>query len=370
MIKIGHAGAILSIDLKAISKNYKLLKSLITTSCECSAVVKSDAYGLGLAGIAKELAEAGCNSFFVAQIEEGVKLREILSPEFFGARIYLLNGLPSCTKGELETHRLIPVLNSLEEIATWSDYAKCKNQKQPAIINIDTGMSRLGLSPKEITILSRDHDCLNNLDIHYSMTHLACGDERGNPQNFEQKHRFDMFRNKLPLLKGCMANSAGIFLGSDYHYSMVRPGAAIYGIKPTQGEPNPMQPVVKLQGRILQIRVIKKNTPVGYGTSYRAKKTTKIATVAVGYGDGFLRNLGNRGSGFIGNIRVPIVGRVSMDLTTFDVTNVPESIVKPGKMVDLICPLHTLDDLAEEAGTIGYEILTNLGSRYFRQYVH
>jgi len=167
-----------------------------------------------------------------------------------------------------------------------------------------------------------------------------------------------------------MANSAGIFLGSNYHYSLVRPGAAIFGLKPIQREPNPMQPVVNLQGRILQIRVIKKNTPVGYGASYRARVNTKIATVAVGYGDGFLRNLGNRGSGFIGNTRVPIVGRISMDLTTFDVTNVPENLVMPGGMVDLISPLHTLDDLADEAGTIGYEILTNLGSRYFRKYVH
>ena len=200
------------------------------------------------------------------------------------------------------------------------------------------------------------------------MSHLACADTPEHPLNARQRDSFRAALAILPKAPVSFANSSGIYLGADYWGDLARPGAALYGVAPVPGQPNPMRGVVRLDGKILQVRQIDSGSTVGYGASHRAVGRERIATVAVGYADGFMRSLGNRGSGYIGAQRVPIVGRVSMDLITFDVSDVPELLARPGATIELIGPDHPIDAIAAEAGTIGYEILTALGARFARVY--
>ena len=368
MVTASHAGAILTIDLDAVAANYRLLKEK-SDGAVCAAVVKADAYGLGLGSVARRLAREGCRHFFVAQLAEAIALREILTGFSADIAIYVLNGPDSSTEEDFEQSRITPVLNSLEQIELWTSYAKKSALPQPAVLHIDTGMSRLGLTGSDVHRLAADPDLLGRLDIRLVMSHLACAEIREEPLNVQQRTIFDDLRDRLPTAPASLANSSGIFLGKVFHYDMVRPGAANFGVSPVSDESNPMKQVVNLKGKILQVRVIDTNMTVGYGATHRVTRPSRIATVAAGYGDGYPRHLGNRGHGYIGGALVPIVGRVSMDLTTFDVTDVPEEATRPGMMIELLNERHTVDDLAREADTIGYEILTNLGKRYHRQYI-
>jgi alanine racemase len=235
-------------------------------------------------------------------------------------------------------------------------------------------MSRLGLPEDELETLASEPERLDGIELALVMSHLACADEPGHPLNAEQLARFSAARARLPTAMASFANSSGIFLGAEYHFDLGRPGVALYGINPTPGRPNPMRQVVRLQGKILQVREIDAPRTVGYGATHRAAGPTRVATVAVGYADGYLRSLSNRGSAWLGNQRVPVVGRVSMDLITLDVTGASPDSAHPGAFVDLIGPELsadpelTVDDVAAAAGTIGYEILTALGQRYHRIY--
>jgi alanine racemase len=360
-----NAGAILTVDLDAIAANWRLLRDRLAGKAECAAVLKADAYGLGLAPVARRLATEGCRRFFVAHASEAAALRGVL-PD---AAIYVLNGLAVGAEDDYAALALRPVLNSLEEIGRWAAMGRASGKALPAVLSLDTGMARLGLPDDERRRLAAEPTRLYGIQLDYVMTHLACGPERANPMNEVQRRAFDEARATLPAAPASMANSSGIFLGTDYHYDMARPGAALFGLAPLDDEPNPMAQVVRLQGKILQLRRVDRGMTVGYGATRRFAESRLLATVAVGYGDGYMRSLGNRGSGFIGNIRVPVVGRISMDLVTFDVTDAAAGDVHPGALVDLIGPLHTPDDLAAEAGTIGYEIMTSLGPRYHRRYV-
>ncbi|MDA1324260.1 MAG: alanine racemase [Proteobacteria bacterium] len=368
MVTATHAGAILTIDLDAVAANYALL-SKKSPGAVCAAVVKADAYGVGLEPVARRLAHEGCRQFFVAQLAEAVTLREVLDNIAHDSAIHVLNGPDPGTEEDFENCRAIPILNSLAQIALWSSHAKKRALSQTAVLHIDTGMARLGLTSSDIDELAADPDRLSGLNIRLVMSHLACAEERSNPLNERQRILFDDLRARLPAAPASLANSSGIFLGTGFHYDMVRPGASIYGISPLPDESNPMRQVINLKGKIIQIRVIDTDMTVGYGATHRATRPSRIATVAVGYGDGYPRHLGNRGHGYIGGALVPIVGRVSMDLTTFDISDVPESAAQPGMMIDLLNERHTVDDLAREADTIGYEILTNLGKRYQRRYI-
>ncbi|MEE8188418.1 MAG: alanine racemase [Kiloniellales bacterium] len=367
-----RAGAILTIDLGAIKANYgRLCQELNGTAC--AAVVKADGYGLGAAHVARALWAAGARSFFVAQLGEAVEVRDALM-EVYGAEgrdkaeIYVLNGMAAGPAAEFQAQRVVPVLNSLGEIDAWREAAETAGRALPAAVHIDTGMSRLGLPQEELETLAEDHGRLGGIELRYVMSHLACADEPGHPLNARQLAEFQAARARLPAAPACFANSSGIFLGADYHFDLGRPGVALYGVNPTPERPNPMTQVVRLQGRILQVREIDAPRTVGYGATHSAAGPVRIATVAVGYADGYLRSLSNRGSAWIGGQQVQLVGRVSMDLITLDVTAVSREAASPGSFVDLIGPQLTVDDVAQAAGTIGYEILTSLGPRYHRVY--
>lgn len=359
-----HSGAVLTIDLAAICANWRQLRDRLHGGAACAGVVKADAYGLGMEPVVIALAAAGCRIFFVAHLDEAIRLRAAL-PE---AEIHVLNGPPAGTAPEFAEHRLVPVLNSLADIEDWRRFCIAKGEALPADIHIDTGMSRLGLPPQELDILAGDPGRLDGIAPAYVMSHLACADTPDHPLNREQLDAFRRTRERLPLAKASFANSSGIFLGTDFHVDLARPGIALYGGNPAPETPNPMAQVVRLQGKILQVRDVDTPQTVGYGASHLVSGPARIATVPVGYADGFLRSLGNSGSGFFGDIEAPIVGRVSMDLITLDVTSVPESQCAPGNRVDLIGPRNAIDAVAERAGTISYEILTNLGPRYHRVY--
>ncbi len=359
-----RAGAILTIDLDAVADNYRRLCEKLGGAA-CAAVVKADAYGLGMAHVAPALARAGVRSFFVAQLDEAIALRGMFPVE---VEIYVFNGLAAGPAADFQAHGVHPVLNSLGEIDAWGAAARAAGAALPAAIHIDTGMSRLGLPADELAVLAADHGRLAGIDLRILVSHLACADEPGHPLNAEQLAAFEDARARLPGAPASLANSSGIFLGAAYHFDLARPGAALYGINPTPGKPNPMRQVVRLQGKILQVREIDAPRTVGYGATHRAAGPTRIATVAAGYADGYLRSLSNSGCTWLGDQRIPVVGRVSMDLITLDVTGVPEQQARPGTFVDLMGANLSTDAVAAAAGTIGYEILTSLGRRYHRVY--
>jgi alanine racemase len=365
-----RACAILRIDLAAIVANWRHLRERVAPA-ECAAVVKADAYGLGASEVAPALLAAGCRTFFVAMLEEAITLRRCLDRVNSGVAcaIFVLNGAPISAVAEVLRHQLTPVLNALADIDAWSAIARRRDVPVLAALHVDTGMSRLGLPAEEVSELSEDPGRLGGLDVRCIISHPACADMPKHPLNPRQLGAFRAALAALPKSPASFANSSGIFLGRDYWGDLVRPGAALYGVSPLPGQPNPMRGVVRLDGRILQVRQIDKGSTVGYGATHRAIGRARIATVGVGYADGFLRSLSNRGSGYIGNQPVPLVGRVSMDLITFDVSGIPEPLAQPGAMIELIGPHRPVDALAAEAGTIGYEILTALGARYARIYM-
>lgn len=365
-----HAGGLLTIDLAAITENWRLLNRKLKPGCDCGAVVKADAYGLGAPNIAAALAGAGCKTFYVAHLMEGIELRQVLGR---GPRIIVMHGANPGLEGDLFRHGLIPVLSTQDQISRWRTFASDADVLQETIIQVDTGMNRLGLSDTEFTDHLNDPDCFQGLTPLALMSHLACAGTPEHPLNTEQLNRFtsalSAFRTKFPDAKGTLTNSSGVFLGDAWHHDFARPGAALYGLNPQLGTKNPMLPVVRLQAKILQVRRVDSTETVGYGATFQAVDGMKLATVSIGYADGFLRSLSNTGGAFLDGIPVRVAGTVSMDLLTFDISNVPDSSIRPGAMIDILSQDHTADDLADAANTIGYEILTRLGNRYARRYL-
>ncbi|MGB4101179.1 MAG: alanine racemase [Alphaproteobacteria bacterium] len=354
----------LTISCPAIAANYRLLAQQVNGK-QVAAAVKANAYGLGVAQIAPVLKAAGCTFYYVASLEEATQLRGIVGTE---PDIAVLHGIAARDHAIATEHRLIPVLNDLGAIQEWHIHAQQHKLFQPVIIHLDTGMNRLGLSKDDIDELLTHPDWFNGLKILLWLSHLACADDQNNPMNAQQQHLFTKFLIKLPLAPLSFANSSGIFLGSNYHFDQVRPGCALYGINPTPGRINPMQPVVRLEAPILQLRDLTPWVTVGYGASWRSKRLGKAATLPVGYADGFMRSLSNRGLTYCSGHPAPVIGRVSMDLIVIDVTDVPDEHRQPGTMVELIGAHQDVDALAMQADTISYEILTQLGSRYQRVY--
>lgn len=344
--------AVLSIDLGAVVRNWQCLGERHRGGA-VAAVVKADAYGLGAAPVAAALRDAGCRHFFVAHPDEGETLRDRLGPMGDGGpMIAVLNGF-----GGRDHSRLTPVLNGLADIAA---------HRGPALLQVDTGMSRLGLSPAEVASLAADPSPLAGVEPLYVMTHLACADEPDHPLNAAQATRFAEACTRLPRVRRSFANSSGIFLGPRFASELARPGAALYGLNPTPGAPNPMEPVLRLRAPILQLREIAAGETVGYAATWLAPRPSRIATVALGYADGLPRAVEGRISGRLHGAEVPLVGRVSMDLATFDVTDAPPAA--PGDMIELLGPHQDADALAAASCTIGYEILTRLGRRFAREY--
>ncbi len=360
----GTASALLTIDLAALAENYRLLAARAGTAT-CAAVVKADAYGLGADRVAPVLAAAGCRHFFVAQVGEGVALRSILGP---GAVIVVLNGAAPGSEATCAIHDLVPVLNDRSQLDGWQGLARRRARRLPAILQVDTGMARFGFAPDEVGALLDRPDALAGLDLRLVMSHLACAGEPDSPVNAAQLSVFRAVRRRLPAVPASLAASSGIFLGPDFHFDLVRPGAALYGIAPQEGAPNPMRPVIGLRARVMQTRSVPAGTPVGYGHAATVARDSRLATVAIGYADGFFRSTAG-GAAWFGGVRLPVVGRVSMDSLVLDVTDAAPGTLGPGALVDIVGPERDVDAAAAAAGTIGYEVLTNLGHRFHRVYL-
>ncbi len=363
MIDAALADTILEVDLAALAGNWRTLKARAAPA-RCAAVVKADGYGLGAAEVGGALAAAGCDTFFVAHAGEAVALRANL----LAASIFVLHGPPAGAERELLRHRLTPVLSSAGQIAAWADLARAEGRRLPAAIHIDTGMNRLGLSAGDVSALADNPARLAGIDLVLVMSHLACAEESEHPLNATQRQRFAALEARLPKAPRSLANSAGIALGADYHRDMARPGVALYGVEPNPGAPLGVRPVVGLRARILQVRRVDRGESVGYGATHFFAGPGRVATIALGYADGFLRSLSNHGYAFVDDVRVPVIGRVSMDLVTLDVSAVSDTRAQPGAWVELIGPRATLAELSRQAGTIDYEILTRLGRRFHRVY--
>lgn len=360
------AGGILTIDLAALRANYKLIADMLAPT-RAAAVVKADAYGLGADKVAPQFYAAGCRDFFVAHLNEAIALQPHLAND---VTIYVLNGLQPQTEQLCAKNNIIPVLNSMEQLRNWVALAKVQNRRLPALLQLDTGMARLGLSEPELRELLADLSLLEAIDIKYVISHLAAADNPDSPQSQAQLTQMQAALKQLPHFPVAFSNSGGSFLQSAYRYDLARPGIALYGGAPQENKPNPMHPVVSLQARVIQCRTVPAQTLVGYSGSYTTKAETRIATIAVGYADGWPRHLSNKGAAYYGDTRLPVIGRVSMDSITLDITALPEGTLKLGSLVELIGERQTLEQVARDAGTISYDILTALGHRYHRTYIN
>ena len=326
-------------------------------------MVKADGYGLGARPVAEALYGAGCRHFFVSGIDEAVAIRELV-PD---AMLAVLGGLIPGSERDYLALNIVPVLGTLAEIDAWAAAARRARRALPAILHVDTGMSRLGLDARELTVLQQDHTRLGGIALRYIMTHLVSSEIWDDPLNDRQRRGFAAACARLPPAPHSIANSSGMFLRPPIAADLARPGAALYGINPTPyRKNNPMDLPVRLTARVLAVREVNRHQTVGYNATWRPSSRRRIATAAIGYADGLHRSLSNRGQAFFDGKPVPLVGRVSMDLTTFDVTKAPG--VVPGAWLEIIGPAQTPDDLAVAAGTNGYEVLTSLGRRFHRTY--
>jgi alanine racemase len=361
---VDEAGGVLTINLAAIAANYRGLARR-SLPAECAAVVKADAYGCGLEQVTATLLTAGCKTFFVAHLAEARRVRA-LAPE---AAIYVLNGYTTGTGPAFAECGARPVINSAVELAEWDQFVAASGWRGGIALHVDTGINRLGLSLAEAAAAApRIH--APNHGIALLMSHFACSEVAGHPLNALQIQRFREIRMLYRGIPASLANSSGIFLGDAAHADMVRPGAALFGVNPTPDAPNPMQPVVDLKCRIIQVRDVARDETVGYGATWTAKRATRLAVIAAGYADGIPRAAAATEAepgrhALVGGTICPIVGRISMDLFTVDVTDLPHTVQR-GDWVTLIGGELDIDRVAAEAGTIGYEILTNLGRRYRR----
>jgi len=356
-----EAGGLLTIDLGAIFDNYRALAIKVMPT-ECAAVVKGDAYGCGLDQVTATLTKAGCKTFFVAHLDEARHVRR-LAPE---SAIYVLNGFASGTGPAFAEVYARPVINSSVELAEWDQFVSTSNWRGGVGLHVDTGMNRLGLSLDETAAVAMRMQTENH-GLTLLMSHFACSDQPQHPLNDQQIRQFREIRTLFRGIPGSLANSSGIFLDPSAYCDMVRPGAALYGINPTPGKPNPMKPVIELKGRVIQVRAVPRNATVGYNASWVAKRASRIAVVAAGYADGILRAAAaTERDVLVAGKRCRIVGRISMDLLTVDVTDLPDSAVRRGDLVTLIGGELSADAVGAQAGTIGYEVLSALGARYHR----
>jgi len=363
-----ETGGTLVIDLEAIEANWRTLASLALPA-QCAAVVKADAYGMGLEPVASRLAAAGCHTFFVADIAEARRLRARIND----ATIYVLNGIMAEGAAPFAEVNARPVINSMTELAEWDAFVAAQKWQGGAALHVDTGMNRLGITAEEAAALA-PRVKIENHGVALLISHLACAELTDHPLNAGQIRLFRDLRMLYAGVPASLANSSGVFLGSAAHFDLARPGAALYGINPTPSRPNPLRSVLELTGRILQVRNVDQGETVGYDAAWTAKRPSRLAVVALGYADGLLRSASatdrGRGGGaaIIAGKRCPFAGRVSMDLVCIDVTDLPQGSVRRGDSATLIGERIPIDEVAASAGTIGYEILTGIGRRCHRIY--
>lgn len=356
---LAETGGRLVVDLGAITRNWHRLQRL-APQAEVAAVVKADAYGLGAESVATRLQDAGCRSFFVAHLCEALALRRHLAPD---TRLIVLHGAAAGTEAVCAEVGVIPVLNTPTQLAAWTRLARDLGRKLPALLQLDTGMTRFGLAEADLSSLL---PLLSEVDLQLVMSHLACADTPEHPANAAQLANFTRMRAQLPPAPASLAASSGIFHGPHMQFDLVRPGAALYGLAPLAGQPNPLEPTIRLDGVVMQLRDVQAGTALGYGHTAITKQPSRLATIAIGYADGFRRALSNQGCVWHGDTALPIVGRISMDSLIADATN---TSLAEGDLVELIGPHRTPDDVARDSDTIGYEILTGLGTRCARQYI-
>ena len=367
-------GARLVIDLGALADNWRMMRDR-SLPARCAAVVKADGYGLGIEQVVATLYHAGCRDFFVATAKEGLATRQLAED----ARIYVMNCILPGIEADCRSGDLVPVLASMEHVALWTQSC-IANGAHPCALQIDTGMNRLGITVEEAETLFMDVTRPAGFSPVLIMSHLSCGDEPDHEMNRHQLDQFTSIANAFPDIDTSLSNSAGVFLGDPHLFNLTRPGIALYGGRASPEGEKHVKPVVTAQSRIITIRHAKTGEAVSYGAAHRLTRATKIAVCSIGYADGYLRSLSGAGTalrrtgspgafGYVAGFRVPVIGRVTMDLTMFDITDVPDGLVKSGDFIELFGTNISLDEVAEAADTIGYEILTSMGNRYRRHYL-
>lgn len=348
----------MTIDLTALRENYRRLRAR-AGGAAVAGVVKADSYGLGMAEIVSALETEECPFYCIATPDEALALRALTDKP-----ILMMGGLWPGAERDFAVHHITPALNSLAEIARWHTEAQRQGRPLPAFIHFDTGMNRLGLATDETARLLADLSALDGLEIKGVMSHFACADEVGSPLTAQQFERFQAIAAHFPHAPQSLANSAGLFADPAYALDLVRPGIALYGGNPAPGAANPMQPVVRLDVPLLQIKTGHRGESVGYGASYVLERDTVIGTVALGYADGFFRSAGNKATLYYQGRPCPVIGRISMDLVTIDLGDGSAPV---GDRVEILGPYQDIDALAASTGTLGYEILTALGKGRFEK---
>jgi len=358
------ANSFLVIDVDAIVSNYQTLRSKLSNA-HCAATLKANAYGLGVKKIAPALDKAGCPTFFVATLDEAVELRKILNSN--RKSILVLNGFLAGTGRIFKHYNITPVLNNFCQLETWVDYNSTSEDRQKAALHLDTGMNRFGLDNKDIARLMKNPQILIKANIYMLLSHLACSDEPENVMNNRQLLEFRSLIGRLPKVTASLANSGGIYLGKKFHFDLVRPGLALYGSVPGHLQNN-LTNCISLYGRVLQLREVDKGQLVGYGGTYKLTKRSRIATIGVGYADGYQRSLSGLSTVFHHDSPLPVVGRISMDSITVDISSLPDNKLKEGNFVELLGKNFTIDQAASLAQTVPYEMITGLGRRHYRYY--
>ena len=358
----GVCGVVIT-DLSKIASNFAKIEAYLPHA-KSSAVVKANAYGIGMLPVSKALFQKGCSDFFVATIDEGIRLRQSL-PD---VNIFVFNGVFPKTEAIFTEHNLIPVLNDLGQIETWGHWSSKRNQNMPAVLHIDTGIWRMGLPPQELAVLLQDLERLAGFNLHYIMSHLACSEQQSHPQNGRQLQLFQDILQQLPRTPTSLANSGGILLGSEYHFDLVRPGKALLGVGTVVAPAIGLEPAVQVYAQILQVRDMPAGHSIGYDAQYKTETPIRLATLGMGYGDGIIRAYSNCGKVYIAGHECPIVGRVSMDLIAVDASLVPERFLNPGFWAEFVGEHISADEQAAASGTISREIYTNLGERNYRIY--
>ena len=358
--------AILEIDLKALSLNFKELKKKLNKNIECAATVKANAYGIGDKAVVKSLTKNGCKSFFVAHLSEAIRLREYSKT----IKVYCYHGINIKNYNEFLKFNVVPIANNLQQILMINSLNKKNSFNKPIAIHFDTGMSRLGLDANETAWLINNKNKISSIKIELIMSHLACADQPKNSMNEKQLKKFITIKKEFKKSKASLANSAGILLNKKYHFDLVRPGIALYGGNPFLNKKVKLNNVVSLKAKIIQIRKIQKGDTVGYGATFKAKKDMLIGTIAIGYADGISRKFSNNMNVFFGNKPLKVLGRISMDLITIDMSPISEiKFTKKTVYVDLVNKSNNINDISKNINTISYEILTSLGSRYKIKYI-
>lgn len=349
----------LEINLTKVCANYQFLKTKCSSNTLVGAAVKANAYGLGAIAVASALEKIGCTNFFVAPVSEGIVLR---SNNIVNSNIFSLTGIYKDNINAAHDYSITPTINNLEQLHLWRDLALKHNKTLPCILHFNTGLNRLGMSQTDLQYLANNKSLLDVLEVKYIMSHLSVSEEPDNTYNHQQLSKLKTYSSVFAGIPISFANSSGIFLNPEYHFNLARPGAALYGINPTPMSQNPMQNPVKLTAPIIQVQRLSAGDKVGYNMTFTATKPSLIATIPIGYADGYPRALSNIGKVYVGNTPVPIAGRVSMDLTTIDVSYLAQSEVFIGQSVELIGEHLTPDQIGDMCNTNGYEIITRLNT--------